>query len=418
MDAMSSHDLGDQEQPPEGATRSSSPRVAATIARLWHRFRPMTLERVQVVEEAVLALQREALDPELRARAGREAHKLAGSVGTFGFPEGTRLARELERQFRSDRPLDATDAARLSELVTALRSELSAEGAPPAGEPAPIAAASAAPPLVLIVDDDPILAERLVQEAEAWGLRGRMACDLASARAALDRERPDVVLLDLSFPEGPEAGLAFLGELNAWQSSLPVLVLTGSEDFGDRVSVARLGARGFVQKPSAPAQVLDAVVQVLHRSRPSDARVLVVDDDPQILGAVSDLLGDQRIAVIGVDDPRRFWETLEDSSPDLLILDVEMPHLTGLELCRVVRTDPRWHELPVLCLTSHNDLSTRYRMFEAGADDYVTKPFVPPELVTRVLNRLERVRLQRALAETDSLTGVANRRKADQVLSR
>ncbi len=418
MDALSSESCRGPEREPASEPQAASPRVAATVARLWQRFRPVSLERVQVIEDAVLALQRGVLDPELRQRAGHDAHKLAGSLGTFGFPEGTRLARELERVFRADRPLNPSDATRLYELATALRRELTVDSPRPAAEPAAITMSSGAAPLVLIVDDDSILAERLVLEAVAWGLRARVANDLPAARAALEQELPDVVLLDLTFPAGCEPGLAFLKELHAWQPSLPVLVFTGSQDFTDRVAVARLGARGFVQKPSPPAQVMDAVMQVVHRSHTADARVMVVDDDPQILEAVSDLLGDHRISVIGLDDPRRFWDTLEEASPDLLVLDIEMPHLTGLELCRVVRTDPRWHELPVLCLTAHNDSSTRYRMFEAGADDYVTKPFVPPELVTRVVNRLERTRLHRAMAETDALTGAANRRKAGQVLSR
>src|SRR5919205_1097885 len=102
MDVMGSRDFRTPEPGPPTGTQASSPRVAATVTRLWQRFRPVSLERVQVIEDAVLALHRDELDPALRERAGHEAHKLAGSVGTFGFPEGTRLARELERFFRSD----------------------------------------------------------------------------------------------------------------------------------------------------------------------------------------------------------------------------------------------------------------------------------------------------------------------------
>jgi HPt (histidine-containing phosphotransfer) domain-containing protein len=105
----------------------------------------VSLERVQVVEDAVMALHRDELDPALRERAAHEAHKLAGSVGTFGFPEGTRLARELERVFRANRALDASDATRLSELVTALRRELSVDEPRPVAAATPIAALFALP---------------------------------------------------------------------------------------------------------------------------------------------------------------------------------------------------------------------------------------------------------------------------------
>jgi len=72
--------------------------------------------------------------------------------------------------------------------------------------------------------------------------------------------------------------------------------------------------------------------------------------------------------------------------------------------------------MPVLFLTAYTDRDVVRRVFAAGADDYVSKPIVGPELVTRIANRLERTQLYRSVAETDTLTGVANRRKAGQVL--
>jgi diguanylate cyclase (GGDEF)-like protein len=98
------------------------------------------------------------------------------------------------------------------------------------------------------------------------------------------------------------------------------------------------------------------------------------------------------------------------------MLDVDMPNLNGIELCRVVRNDQRWAEMPVLFLTAHTDSDTIHQVFAAGADDFVSKPIVGPELITRITNRIERTRLLRTMAETDALTGVANRRKFTQVL--
>jgi diguanylate cyclase (GGDEF)-like protein len=109
---------------------------------------------------------------------------------------------------------------------------------------------------------------------------------------------------------------------------------------------------------------------------------------------------------------------LEQYNPDLLILDVEMPELSGIDLCQVVRNDPHWCELPVLFLSVHTDAETVNQVFTAGADDYVNKPILGPELIARVLNRLERTQILHKLAETDILTGVANRHKGIQELNR
>jgi diguanylate cyclase (GGDEF)-like protein len=101
-----------------------------------------------------------------------------------------------------------------------------------------------------------------------------------------------------------------------------------------------------------------------------------------------------------------------------VLLDVDMPSVTGLELCRVLRNDPRWATVPVLVLTARRDTASIEQIFAAGADDYLAKPVVGTELLTRVRNRVERLTLHRALAETDSLTGVPNRHTSTQALDR
>lgn len=141
---------------------------------------------------------------------------------------------------------------------------------------------------------------------------------------------------------------------------------------------------------------------------------MVVDDDPQILATLRTLLEPWGLKVITLDDPRRFWEKLAASSPELLILDIKMPHLSGVELCQVVRNDSRWGGLPVLFLTAHTDADTVNQVFSVGADDFVSKPIVGPELVTRIINRLDRIKLLSTLAETDPLTTVSNRHRSTQ----
>ena len=82
---------------------------------------------------------------------------------------------------------------------------------------------------------------------------------------------------------------------------------------------------------------------------------------------------------------------LKAVEPDLLVLDVEMPDVNGLELCQLLRSDPDWSQLPVLFLTAHVDAKTQHQVFAIGADDYMSKPVVASELAARVLNRLQRV---------------------------
>jgi diguanylate cyclase (GGDEF)-like protein len=272
-------------------------------------------------------------------------------------------------------------------------------------------------PLLLVVDSDKELAQQLVEEAGNREVQAEVANELSAARELLERCRPDVVLLDLSLPQDERNSLQLLEELAARDPAVPVLVLTALDSLIDRVEVARRGGRGFLQKPLPPSEVLDAVTQLLNRMSALEPKVMVVDDDPLVLAALKALLEPKRIHVITLDEPLRFWEVFQRTSPDLLILDVEMPHLNGIELCRVVRNDPRWFGIPILFLTMHTDAETVLRVFAAGADDFVGKPVVGPELLTRINNRLEHARLYRSFVETDPLTGVANRRKSTTMLN-
>jgi ActR/RegA family two-component response regulator len=259
----------------------------AALATIWERFQGTMTQRVAVLEQAAMALLEGTLDDELRRQAEREAHKLAGTVGTFGFMEGSRLAREMEHMLQAGARLDQTHALPLSELVVALIKELER----PLSISLPVAQTpEETRPLLLIVDDDAMLAERLVVEATSRGLRAVLAQHLTAARQAIARERPHVVLLDLSFAETSESGLTLLAELAAQPAPVPVMVMTAHDTFVDRVEVARLGGRSFLHKPMPPDQILEAVAAILAQTRTATTTILAVDDDPQVLAVLHTLL--------------------------------------------------------------------------------------------------------------------------------
>jgi DNA-binding response OmpR family regulator len=118
----------------------------------------------------------------------------------------------------------------------------------------------------------------------------------------------------------------------------------------------------------------------------------VVDDDSAILTTVAQILQPWGYRVVTLDKPQAFWEMLEATVPNALILDIEMPCYSGLELCQAVRQDPRWANLPILFLSAHRDQDSICQVFLAGGDDYINKPIVEAELIARLLNRLERSR--------------------------
>jgi diguanylate cyclase (GGDEF)-like protein len=149
---------------------------------------------------------------------------------------------------------------------------------------------------------------------------------------------------------------------------------------------------------------------LLPERKPSEARILILDDDAAVVENLKQVLQPWGFAVIALPVTSDLMAALQLHQPDLLILEVTMGEVSGLALCQTLRNTVQWSDLPVLFLTDSRDPELTHRVFAAGADDFVRKPVIGPELITRLLNRLERSRLLRSLAETDSLTQVANRR--------
>lgn len=382
---------------------AATSQISPELITLWERSKEKYRDRINILQQAVTALVTDTLSEELRQQAQMQAHTLLGSLGSFGLMDASRLSREIEQTFQTQIHLNQTAKEQLSKQVLALRQVLEQPMTPVASVEAVSETNLNQPitiepkPRLLVVEDDVALALALVSEASSWGIQADMATDLSKARETLAHIRPDVVLLDLCFPESAENGFDLLTELSLEQPPVPVIVFTAQESFAQRVKVARLGGRGFLQKPITPAQAMEAIAQILQQSSQTEAKLLLVDDDPQLLDVVRTLLEPWGFNLTLLDDPQQFWDTLEETAPDLLILDVEMPDLSGIDLCQVVRNDPRWSELPVLFLSARTDMETIQSVFTVGADDYVSKPIVGPELVARILNRLERTKILRKL---------------------
>ncbi|XWK89358.1 MAG: response regulator [Phormidium sp.] len=121
-----------------------------------------------------------------------------------------------------------------------------------------------------------------------------------------------------------------------------------------------------------------------------EIRVLAIDDEPAILILLKQILGNVGIKVATLEKPTQIWQILATVKPNLLILDINMPEINGLKLCQTVRNTEQWSWLPILILTVQSDRQTLQQVFASGADDYLTKPIVPEELSTQVLNRIRR----------------------------
>jgi len=123
---------------------------------------------------------------------------------------------------------------------------------------------------------------------------------------------------------------------------------------------------------------------------PMSTRVLVVEDDPDISELVARYLEKAGYTATRVSSGRDALDAVRAKAPELIVLDVMLPHVDGLEVCRLLRANDHTASIPIIMLTARAEESERIVGLEMGADDYLAKPFSPNELVARVRALLRR----------------------------
>lgn len=119
-------------------------------------------------------------------------------------------------------------------------------------------------------------------------------------------------------------------------------------------------------------------------------RILVLDDEPDVTELLEYKLEQEGYRVAVLNDPLEFVAKVRDFEPDLMVLDIMMPELNGLQLCRIARSDPSMKNIPIIFLSARGDADDRIKGLETGADDYISKPFNAKELLLRIGNMLNR----------------------------
>ena len=396
-----SQTLDQQGKTPIGKERQQG---LASVNKVLDQFREAFIERIASLERAEQVLRMNKLSQALRQSACEDAHKLAGGLGMFGYENGSKLAQAIEHLLMGDRALSPPDVAKLSKRVRELQQEL----ARPPKSLTPLTKELLLPiqtRLVIAISNDVSFTASLQAEAVTWGCQIEIVSH-ETAEQQITQALPDIVLLD------QETEATLLKTLANQFPALPILVITAPESLGDRSPSLYGREQKILQKPISAAQVFEAITQLFsvevkaadEAAREAAAReavqetvkVLIVDDDPIILEALKVLLQPQGFQVTVLENPQQFWEVLRAIEPDLLLLDLEMPTFNGIDLCQEVRQDPIWRDLPILVVTAHTDIPSLRQAFAAGANDFISKPIVKAELITRLLHQLDRTHLARS----------------------
>ena len=367
------------------------------LTSIWEKYQSKREGQLATLGQAIGSLTVGNLDISDRLSAIAVAHSLAGNLGQFGLNRASQLAKEIEQMLQNNLSDNSEDLRLLTDKFDSLRQELAIKRHIFAQLSQKLAENSL---LLLIISDNSNFAEQLILEAKHQKICPKVIPTPELTRNWLEvtqnnhGQLPDVVLIQVSFTEGDVAQsatmlgyLALIAEFKLLKPSIPVIVIADRDRFQDRLLVARHGGKFFLTQPINSSQII-AVCQKAAQDSSSGKKVMIVDDDIELLRVLPNLLQPWGFKLTTLDDPRQFWDVLQAVVPDLLVLDIEMPYVSGIELCKVLRTHPYWRKLPVLFLSIHDADAISSEVFACGGNDFVNKPVFVQQFAHRILNCL------------------------------
>jgi len=259
---------------------------------------------------------------------------------------------------------------------------------------------------VLMVDDNATNRRIVRQMLDGLGLEIEDAeeaeAGLAKLRAAVEKEHPfDLAVIDGHMPGRDGFEMASVIRSETRIAGTKLMMLTSAARKGDGQRCRELGIHAYLTKPVARPDLLEAIVMVLGEKGPEEKadtlitrhsieetrqhrRILLAEDNPVNQKVAATMLRKRGHEVEVVENGRLAVEAVRKRTYDLVLMDVQMPEMDGLEAVQEIRRDRALANLPVIALTAHALEGDREKFLEAGMNGYLSKPFKPHELFSTV----------------------------------
>ena len=378
------------------------------------------VERLVPMEAHILQFARSPWDIDNLKQLADHFHQIAGSSGVYNLAELTPIAEAGERLCMSmyqEQPDDIIVYWRnFREMISQMKNILEkAELNPEVKPPSHILHAAAAPQtvpdfredvIVVSTDQNRLSALARVLEAQSMSVRG--CSSWQQAKEAITSKFPDGMLICVPMTDGNGYDLIRGCRSLPGGDEVSIVLLSEEQGFLDKIGAIKSGADAFFELPIEVDVIVEKLRYLFERGKPERYRILSVEDDPDQARYIVSTLEDAGYHVLWQQDPSLFEEALLTFCPDLILLDVMMGDINGFELARFVRQNERFAAIPILFLTTQNQLEAHIESARAGGDDHLIKPVNPQLLISTIAGKLERYRIFQKLLKNDGLTQVLN----------
>lgn len=253
-------------------------------------------------------------------------------------------------------------------------------------------------PLVYLVDPDRSFLELLNKMKASFPFELQIDSDPKQALASLNKEnfKPQVLIISDTFPGSSLTAFDIIENKQLKErnpSLITALILgngLGKDDMKTRVKAMAYNVNYVFHKPIYANTLLKSIEEILQVRTRQNFRVLILDDDKEFCGFVSEILKDAGMEVLAIYEGEELFKAIDEFKPQLLLLDLMLPQFNGLDLLRTLRQDVTYSDLDIVIITSAEESSTRLLAYSAKADDIIYKPIDPILFQKRMTNFSER----------------------------
>ncbi len=343
----------------------------------------------------------------------RLIHSLAGSGATFGFIDLSQHARTIEQVINAWLPLNKLVIQKDSRAVNQLLIELYNIVLVEPIEDASISAAVVinqepeSEILIYLLEDDAVLAKQTAIQLSGFDYKVETFSYGGELKAAIVKKAPSLIIADVTLPEGHTAGLDIISDIHEEiDPKIPVIFTSIRDDFSIRLQAVRAGSESYFVKPINIDQLVDRLDKMTRQVIQDPYRILVIDDDATLAEHYALVLRQEGMEVSVCSQPKNVFHEISRCNPEFILMDVHMPECSGMELAKLIRQQDSYISIPIVFLSTENNINKQLAALGLGGDDFLNKPIQDNHLILSVTARVQRARQLSDLMSQDSLTGL------------
>lgn len=327
------------------------------------------------------------------------AHNFAGFLGSLGYINAGSLSKQIENLLK-DNDFEIKNQeinAKITNLIHELEKDLFPEGKPIQEKKEEEIFHSKEKIEILVIDEDEKLANKLIMFIEHSQVLLSFCHSISSAKKYLQKKVFDLVILETQWKNLIDRENSLLNLLAEKKEETKIIIYSEDDSLENRLYCSKYPINAFLSKTNSLEVLWENIKSALTKNN-SDSivnplhNILIIDDDVRFTAVLREklIINQLPVNINIVSDSETFLDEIKKIKPQLIILDLEMPKLNGLDICKIIKKDPLLQSIPVIFLTSNLESDIITQFLEAGADDFISKSKIDLELYPRILTHLNR----------------------------